>query len=429
MITKRQLINTMYVGALPIYGFGFFHGARTGSISQGMIVSILPYILLIAVHLIDLMYRGYAVRVVNRSYWLAVATLVSMASGMWIALQRGFPGFETFNTLMQSLLILLPFQAAVVVQVVNREDPDFNFSDLFLKALVALVLFNFLGYAAGHSNLVHYFAGRINLPYIRGLYDAAHLLSIINLMLLFQIKDFMRRPGRFIMLLGFYLVNVAVMISVNSRLSFMTFVALTVLFLARVFRTARFVYPISLFTIPLLLSFALLIYEILTLPIFQTVLDRVSKEDVTSFNGRSYIWYAAWDWLVSDRRDFLFGAGYNGQYWFGLMDRIGVLWSVDKPAFIHMHSTSLQVLMAQGISGFVLMCMCMWQVFKYYRRQYIANTALAPLFAAAVYFLFIWQIDIFVYGIDIGTLLFFSLMSYFAVDRPTTVTINPASSA
>lgn len=424
MITKRWLINALYVAALPVYGYGFFYGAKNGSISKGMIVSIIPYILLIAVHLIDLIYRGYALRVTNRFYWLAMATLVSMASGMWIAYFRGFPGFEMFNTMMQTLLIILPFQAAVVVQVVNRDDPDFDFAGLFLWSIVALIFFNFLGYAAGQSNLVHYFPGRINLPYMRGLYDAAHLLSLINLMLLFHIKDFTRRPGTFLAMLGFYLVNVAVMISVNSRLSFMAFVILTVLFIARVLRTARFVYPVSLFTIPLLLSFALLIYEVMSLPVFQAVLDRVSKEDVTSFNGRSYIWYAAWDWLVSDRRDLLFGAGYNGQYWFGMMEKIGVLWGVEKPAFIHMHSSSLQVLMAQGITGFVLMCACMWQVFRFYRQQYITNTALAPLFAAAVYFLFIWQIDIFVYGIDIGTLLFFSLLAYFAVDRPVQVAPN-----
>lgn len=418
MISKRWLINALYMAALPIYGYGFFYGASSGSISKGMIVSVIPYTLLVLIHLIDLMYRGYALRVVNRYYWLAMAALLSTASGMWIAYLRGFPGFEMFNTVMQTLLILLPFQAAVVVQVVNRDDPDFDFAGMFLWSIVALILFNFLGYAAGRSNLVHYFPGRINLPYMRGLYDAAHLLSLINLMLLFHLKDFTRRPGTFMAMLLFYLVNVAVMISVNSRLSFMAFLILTVLFITRVLRTARFIYPVSLFTIPLLLSFALLIYEVMTLPVFQAVLDRVSKEDVTSFNGRSYIWYAAWDWLVRDRRDFFFGAGYNGQHWFGMMDRIGVLWGVKKPAFIHMHSSSLQVLMAQGISGFVLMCVCMWHVFKFYRQQYISNTALAPLFAAAVYFLFIWQIDIFVYGIDIGTLLFFSLLAYFAVDRP-----------
>lgn len=428
MITKRRLINALFVVAMPIYGYGFFHGAQH-SFSQGMILSILPYLMILLVHLVDLMYRGYAIRVTNRIYWWCVACLASMASGMWIAYSRGFPGFELFNTIMQMLLIMLPFQAAVVVQVVNRDDPEFDFAGLFLWSIVALILFNFGGYAMGKSNLVHAFPGRINLPFMRGLYDAAHLLSLINLMLLFHIKDFTRRPGTFLAMSAFYLVNMAVMISVNSRLSFLAFLILTVLFITRILRTARFVYTISLFTLPLLLSFALLIYEILTLPVFEAVLERVSKSDVTTFNGRSFIWYAAWDWLTTDRTDFFFGAGYNGQYWFGLMESVGLIWGVDKPMFIHMHSSSLQILMAQGIMGFLLMCVCMWHAFSYYRRQYVASTALAPLFAAAVYFLFIWQLDIFVYGIDIGVPLFFSLLSYMAIDRPDPAAIEAPTEA
>ncbi|MCB0763410.1 MAG: O-antigen ligase family protein [Flavobacteriales bacterium] len=414
-ISKRSLINTLFLAGMPVYGIGFYIGARF-SFSAGMIISILPYVAIILVHLLDLMYRGHAVRMVNRVYWVALLCLLSMVSGMWIAYFRGFPGYDPFNTTMQSLMILLPFQGAVITQIVNRDNDGFNFATMFLKSIVFLILINFLGFAGGLSNLVHAFPGRVNLPFMRGLYDAAHLLSLINLMLLFHIKDFTRRPGTFLGLSLFYMVNMAVMISVNSRLSFLVFLILTVLFFSRILRTARFLYPISLFTVPLLLSFALLIYQILTLPMFSAILSRVSKSDVTTFNGRSYIWYAAWEWITTDRREFFFGAGYNGQYWLGLMDKVGVIWDVKKPIFIHMHSSALQILMAQGVVGWLLMCICMWYVYSYFRRKYVTNGLEAPLFAAVVYFLFIWQVDIFVYGLDIGVPLLFSLLSYIAID-------------
>ncbi|MFZ1331995.1 MAG: O-antigen ligase family protein [Flavobacteriales bacterium] len=419
-ISKRKLINGLFTAGIPFYGIGFYIGARF-SFSMGMLVSLIPFVLLVMVHFLDLIYRGTALRMVNQVYYIGLMALLSMAAGMWMAFSRGFPGYDAFNTSLQTLMILLPFHAGIIVQLTNRENDDFDFARMFLKGVSILILLNYLGYAVGFHNLMHAFPGRINLPFMRGLYDAAHLLSIINLMLLFYIKDFTKKPGTFVGLSLFYLVNMAVMISVNSRLSFLVFLIITILFVSRIMRTARFVYPIAMFTLPLLLSFALLIYEILTLPIFSAVLSRVNKADITSFNGRSYIWEAAWDWFVNDRRDLIFGGGYNGQYWIGFMDRIAVLWGVKTPKLIHMHSSSLQILFAQGIVGVILMSLCLWYVYKWYRERYISNAMEGPLFAVAVYFVFIWQIDIFVYGLDFGVPLLFTMLSYIAI-KPQFIT-------
>src|SRR5690606_14486367 len=126
-------------------------------------------------------------------------------------------------------------------------------------------------------NLVHSFPGRINMPFMRGLYDAAHLLSIIGLMLLIMMRDMLHRPLMLAASVMLFLFGFAVMVNVNSRLSFMVFLVFTLLFMLGVMRNARLAFPISLFTLPLLLSFALLIYEILTLPVFEAVLERVTK--------------------------------------------------------------------------------------------------------------------------------------------------------
>jgi O-antigen ligase len=98
------------------------------------------------------------------------------------------------------------------------------------------------------------------------------------------------------------------------------------------------------------------------------------------------------------------------------MDHIAVMWETDQPFDIHMHSTFLQVLIGQGVLGYVLMCLCMWHAYSRFRAHYLAGTNAAPLYAAVVYMLFIWQIDIFMYGMEIGNALFFCVLAYFALD-------------
>jgi hypothetical protein len=420
LLSKRKLINNLFLTGFAFYGIGMYR-AYKGNLSEGFVLSMLPFLLILLLHGLDLMYRQRVRVVVNRVYWLSLLYLLSLVGSIWYAWLTGFPGFNQVNVIVQSLLYVVPFHAAMVVQIHNRDNDDFNFSALILKGLSLLILVNLLGYAAGLRNVVHFFEGRMNLPFLRGLYDAAHLMSIINLMLLLYFKNFLKRPVEFMGMLLFYLVNMAIMVNVNSRLSFLMFLVLTVLFALRIMRTLRLLYPISLFTMPLLMSFALLIYEILTLPIFAKLMTRVDKEDVTTFNSRTYIWEAAWEWFMHDRRGLLFGSGYNGQYGLGMMEHIAAIFQTDYAYNVHMHSTFLAIVMSQGLFGYVLFCVLMWYGYTFYRRRYLANGVEAPLFGAMVYLLFIWQIDIFVYGLDIGTPLFFSMLSYLAIDKATIV--------
>ena len=420
LLSKRKLINNLFLAGFAFYGIGQYQ-AYKGNLSQGFVLSILPFLLILLLHGLDLIYQRNVRLMVNRVYWVALLYMLSLVASIWHAWLIGFPGFNRINVIVQSLVYIVPFHAAMVVQVRNRDNDDFDFAWMMLKALGLLIIANLLGYAAGMRNLVHFFEGRMNLPFLRGLYDAAHLMSIINLMLLLYFKHFLRRPVAFVVMLAFYLVNMGIMVNVNSRLSFMVFLLLTVLFAVRVIRTLRFLYPISLFTMPLLMSFALLIYEILSLPVFAKVMARVDKEDVTTFNSRTYIWEAAWDWFMHDRRGLLFGSGYNGQYGLGMMEHIAVIFQTDYAYNVHMHSTFLAIVMSQGLFGYVLFCVLMWYGYTFYRQRYLANGIEAPLFGAMVYLLFIWQIDIFVYGLDIGTPVFFAMLSYLAIDRSDVV--------
>ena len=85
--------------------------------------------------------------------------------------------------------------------------------------------------------------------------------------------------------------------------------------------------------------------------------------------------------------------------------------SEDGSYNLHMHSAFLEILVDQGVVGILLMYGVYWAGYRYYRRQYLENTPLAPLFAAFVYLMFVWQIDIVGYAYYSGFCLLFVLMA------------------
>ncbi|MBK6626145.1 MAG: hypothetical protein IPJ87_00190 [Flavobacteriales bacterium] len=420
MIRKRDLVDLLFLIGFAVYGFGSYIGMKQG-LSKGLIVSNMPFLAIVVFYLIDAVYRQRVRYMLTGTYWLCLLYIVTLAVSMVVGLRGGIPGLNAGNVLLSILLFTVPFHAAVVVQFYHRDDDGFDFSMLLLRSLGLLILINILGYAAGIRSFGHSFEGRANFPFIRGIYTGAHVLSVITLMMLFQLRDLSRRPVTVALVIGAILLNMAMMVSINSRLSLMIFLLLAILFLTRAIKVARGLYTISLFTMPLLLSFSLLVYQVLSLPFFQAILQRVSKEDVTTFNGRSYIWNAVAEWAWSDRTGLLFGNGYKGHYKLHLLDLVARLWGEKHAYNLHSHSTFTEVVVAQGVFGVVLLYIILWRGFKHYRREYLLRTDQAPIFAGLVYILFIWQIDIFCYGVDIGHAILFCMMAPLAL-RPDAIT-------
>ncbi len=415
MLRKATLINNLFMLGIVASGVGSYMIPK--QFTLGIVVTVIPYLVILGIYAIDLLYSGKVVPMVNRVYWIGMMFIISLIASMWYALFKGFPGLSTMNVMAMSIQFIVPFNAAMVLQVYNRDNENFSLARLLFNGLVLLMVVNFLGYAAGHTNRMHGFPGRINLPYSMGIYSTAHIVAFLNLMLLFYIREPIRKPGRFLLMSSLFLVNMAVMMSANSRLSIMIYFVLLILFIFRLIKAAKGLFTISLFTMPLMMSFSLLIYEVISLPLFAGVLGRVNKHDVTTFNGRTDIWETALDWAIHDRTGFLFGNGYRGHYSMRLLDFVAVMWGEKDSFNMHMHSTFLEVLMSQGIIGYILFVVLMWNVFKFFRKEYQQRTDQAPLFAAAVYLLFIWQIDMFVYGLDQGNPLFFALVSAVAIDQ------------
>ncbi len=410
MLRKSQLVNALFLIGFPVFGYGSYYGLKTG-ISKGMIISSAPFVLIVLFYLIDALYRQKVGNLLTRTWWLCMAYMGSLIASMFVALKGGIPGVQMGNVLLSCLIFLAPFNAAVVVNFYNRDDPEFDFARMMFIGLGSLLAINVLGFLAGIQSAGHSFEGRANFPFIRGIYTGAHVLAVFCLMLLFKLRDAGTRPVAFALALGAMFVGLFFMMKINSRLSFMIFLMLTVLFTTKAMKAIRGLYTISLFTLPLLLSFSLLVYQVLSTPFFTSILERVSKEDVTTFNGRSYIWNAVGDWAINDRTGLLLGNGFKGHYKLHLLDFVAVLWGEPHAYNLHSHSTFTEVIVGQGVLGIVLLYVIFWRGFKHYRRQYLESTSQAPLFAGFAYLLFIWQLDIFCYGVDIGHSILFAMMA------------------
>lgn len=423
LLSKRKLINALFLLSFPIYGIGMYVGYKS-SISQGTVVAVAGFLAIIFIHVFDLIAQRSVRNMVTAKYWWGLLFLISLIASMWKALDERFPGATLANTVAYTIMFLAPFHAAIIVHIRNRDRPDFDFARMVLISLCLFLGINLLGVAVGMRNVLHHIDGRLNLPFVLGIYDAAHMLAMINIMLLFYMKDPVKRPVRFLGLLVFFLVNIVLMLKVNSRLSFMTFILLMGLFMFRMVGRARLMFPLSLFTMSLLTNFALLVYTILTLPFMQAIVSRVNKEDVTTFNNRTTVWDVGWNWLEKDRHGLLLGHGYQGQIHLKGWDHIADVFNVKDVQNVHMHSTFMQTLINQGVVGYALLLVVVWFTFKYFRDRYRTDALEAPLFALVVYMLFILQIDIVCYGNDFGNALLFCVFAMVVMD-PKRITRKP----
>lgn len=150
-----------------------------------------------------------------------------------------------------------------------------------------------------------------------------------------------------------FLFNMAIIMSVNSRLSFMIFFLFVVLFLTKGIKAAKGLYTISLLTMPLMMSFALLIYEILSLPFFVAI-SLPRGQEGRDHVQRPHLHLGKRLRMGDARRSGIeyFGNGYNGQYRLRMLEHVAKMWEAQKSYNLHMHSASLGVsFVDQGIDG------------------------------------------------------------------------------
>ena len=374
-------------------------------------VSISAHLLIILFYVIDILYKKeFRIRA-NRYYLLAWLYLITCVVSLFRALNNHLPEDNLTITVAKCVLLVAPLNAFVIVALYNPENrlPRLTFISLSLLLCINLIGF----YGLGLSNETHSIEGRVNFPFLDGFYSGACVLSILSLMLIYYMSKCLNDPVRFFYLAAYLIFNLTLLFMINSRINILIFLFVAIILAFKVIEKTKGLFVGSLFTVPILLNSGLILYQILTLPFFISILKRVDVEDVTTFNGRAFIWRNAMNWLTDDQRGIFMGNGYKGHYFLDLISDVAKLWNSDVKDYhhMHLHSSSFEILVCQGIVGFVIFMILFYQLYAYYKKKYRDGEEQGVFFAVGVFLLFIMQVDMFVYLESTGTVIFSLLLS------------------
>jgi len=412
-VEKRDVINFLFVLSFPVYGIGSYISAAK-SPSTGFIISTSIFAVIALFYCIDLIYKKkFQVRI-NMIYALMMLFLLSTVASLFIALAKNLPEDTVGITITRSMLVLLPFQAFVIVWLYNSNDEG-KVVKLTLISLAALLFLNLAGYyGLGMVNITHTIEGRLSFPFLDAFYSGAGLLAIIDILLLYYLRKVWDNIIWFSVLLIFFMINLMLFQMINSRLATLILMMIFVLMLFKAIR-ARGVFLVSLFTLPILLSSGLLLYQILKSPALASVMQRVDVEDVTTFHGRSYIWNDAIDWFLYDQRGLLLGNGFKGHYFLNLLPDVVKRWNAPNALYLHLHSTSLEILVNQGLVFYILCCYIFYRTYVYYKQRHKQGDEVGSFLPVVIFLLFITQVDTFTYLDSPGAIIFALMVSRVAI--------------
>ncbi|HEX6892640.1 MAG TPA: hypothetical protein VF141_18160, partial [Chryseolinea sp.] len=173
------------------------------------------------------------------------------------------------------------------------------------------------------------------------------------------------------------------------------------------------------FTLPILLNIGIIIFYILSLPVFVALIQRVNLVDVTTFNGRSFLWQRAFDWMIFDQRGLLFGNGSSGHYFLHLIPDYAKKFGFTGEQNLHLHSTTLMTIVDQGIFGLAVLLFLCYHIFRHYRTEFQKNSPDGVFFAAVVFLVFVMQVDTFCYSESLGYVILCLLAARMSVDAKT----------
>lgn len=409
MIYKRDIVNFLFVTSFPVLGVGrYVSGAMSPSL--GYMVGLVPYFLILLFYGVDLLYkREFQVRL-NRNYWLMLAFLLSTVISLFVSFRKNLPNLNLEFTIVRSVVLLVPFHAFLVVMLYNRGKD--NLFRLTLTGLNLLLLINVFGfYGLGLSNQVHAIEGRINFPFLEALYSGAGLVVIISLMVIYRLATTWNYPLRFSGLLAYLLVNVFFLFYINSRLVIIIFIVVMLIYFFKLGSRFAYLFLFSFFTLPLLLNTGKLIYEILSLPVFVSLLQRVDMFDIMTFNGRSLLWENVFDWMWFDQRGFIFGNGFQGHYFLGIEYDVAKLFGIKDLDSLHLHSAVLEIIVNQGIVGVILVMAIFFKTSLYFKKLYEQHANDGAFYYVLVFMMLLLHVDMLQYMDNLGSTVFSLLVA------------------
>jgi hypothetical protein len=143
----------------------------------------------------------------------------------------------------------------------------------------------------------------------------------------------------------------------------------------------------------------------------------VDVEDVTTFNGRAFLWNDAMEWLLHDQQGLIWGNGYKGHYFLGLISDVAKLWNEKDVHHMHLHSTSMEILVSQGLIFFMVFAILLYHVYRYYRSKHQMEQEEGAFLPVVVFLLFILQVDTFLYLDNLGFVIFSLLVAKIAINE------------
>lgn len=416
MLDKRDIINFFYTASFPLYGIGSFVAATINS-PIGNAISISAQVFILLFYGVDLLYKKQFTLRVNGLFVLMILFQLSSIAAYIVALNKNAPFLSGLHSITRSAVILFPFYAFIAVCLYNEKDRS-KIVSLTFRGLNILLLINLIGYFVfGLENGTHSIEGRLSLPFIDGMYSGACVIAVINLMVFYYMRQALATADtyRFSYLLIYFLINLALLFLINSRMANLIFLFIFILAFFNLIHRFKGLFLVGVFFVPLMLNLGLLLYQILTLPVFKVIMQRVNLKDVVTFNGRVFGWERAIDWLLYDQTNLVFGNGYNGHYFLHLMANIAKIWNV-RETDTHLHSTSLSILVDQGIVGGVLLLIITYRVYIYFKEQLSIRKEEGILFAVVVFILIVMQVDMFVYREAAGWIILSLLAAFAAID-------------
>lgn len=422
MIYKRDIVNFLFITSFPVLGLGRYVSGSM-SPSMGYMVGLVPYFLILLFYGVDLLYkREFQIRL-NRNYWLMLAFLLSTVISLFVSFRKNLPNLDFQFTIMRSVVLLVPFHAFLVVMLYNRGKD--NLFRLTLMGLNLLLLINVIGfYGLGLSNQVHSIEGRINFPFLEALYSGAGLVVIISLMVIYRLAASWNYPLRFSGLLAYLLVNIFFLFYINSRLVIIIFIVVMLIYFFKLGSRFSYLFLFSFFTLPLLLNTGKLIYEVLSLPIFVSLLQRVDMFDIMTFNGRSLLWENVFDWMWFDQRGFIFGNGFQGHYFLGIEYDVAKLFGIKDLDSLHLHSAVLEIIVNQGIVGIILVMVIFFKTCRYFKKLYDQHANDGAFYYVLVFMMLLLHVDMLQYMDNFGSTVFSLLVARTVVKQDEQPALN-----
>lgn len=386
-------------------------GGGSGFVVAGELLAIIPYISILFLYLTSLFIRRkYAllespiVRVNTQFYWV-LAFFLTLIFARIRALHNGVPFQSLFNITSASLIYVIPFLAFIVFFHLNSWQTAIR---LLLYALAIYVLVNLVGFEAGLTNASHSLPGRLNLPFGNGFYNVGNVIICFTLLLLGGLLNRKKLGINLSFLVFFIALNCIITIGINSRTTLLVVFLVSFLWLTGMIKWRRLIFAGSWLILPALLAFSDILYEVLRLPVFKSVLSRVSYKDVTQFNGRRPMWEAAIEWLTSFSDGVFVGNGYKGALHLGFYSKVHEGWIEDGNfkgdllSSLHLHSSILEYGVSQGLIGLIFFGGILFIITRFYLKAYLQNQLAGILYPVSIFLLFISQLDIFVYEPAMG---------------------------